>query len=349
MKAVTFHDVGNLQVDTVPDPVILQPTDAIVKVHLAGVCGSDLHVYHGRETGLDVGTVMGHELFGEIVALGSEVKKLRVGQQVMSPFTTSCGHCDFCRMGLTCRCREGGLFGWVAQGKGLQGAQAEYVRVPWAQGSLVPVPEGLDQELALLMGDVIPTGYFCADMAGINPAGTYVVLGCGPVGLMAVMGCFALGAEKVYAVDRVPERLAIARSFGAEPLSLDQDHLQERLLDVTNGRGADAVLEVVGSPQASRLAFDLVRPGGTISTVGVHTTPSFSFSPVEAYDKNLTFKIGRCPARHYMERLLPLVQSGRWDLKKVISHRLNLDQGKEAYRLFDEKREGCTKAILQAF
>lgn len=348
MQAITFQKPGLVKFDTVPDPKPHAPTDAVIKVHWAGVCGSDLHVYHGRETGLDVGTVLGHELVGEVVETGREVRHFKVGQMVMSPFTTNCGECRFCEIGLTCRCSKGALFGWVADGIGLQGAQAEYVRVPLADSSLQALPEGVTSELGLLIGDVLPTGYFCADMADIQPGRTYVVLGCGPVGLMAVVGCRDLGATTVFAVDRVPERLELAEAFGAQPLNFETQDVVGLIESATEGRGADAVLEVVGSPQASRLAYDLVRPGGIISTVGVHTSPQFSFSPVEAYDKNLTFKIGRCPARHYMNRLLPLVQSGDWALQKVISHRMSLRDGVEAYRIFDQKRDGCTKVILDA-
>lgn len=289
---------------------------------------------------------MGHELVGEVVALGKDVKDLSIGTKVMCPFTTNCGTCDFCTIGLTCRCQHGRLFGWVEGGEGLHGAQAEFVRVPFASGSLVPVPGALKDDIALLLGDVLPTGYFCADMAEIKPAGTYVVLGCGPVGLMAVVGCLDLGAENLLAVDRVPERLALAAKFGAQPINFDHEDVYDTVMTATKGRGADAVLEVVGSPQASRLAYELVRPGGIISTVGVHTTPHFSFSPVEAYDKNLTFKIGRCPVRHYIPKLLPMALEGKWDLSKIISHQLPLRSGLEAYRLFDEKKDGCTKAVL---
>lgn len=348
MKAITFQDVKQVRFQSVPDPKILAPTDAIIRVDWAGVCGSDLHVYHGRECGLDVGTVMGHELVGEVVDVGGEVRSFRPGQKVMSPFTTNCGQCDFCTMGMTCRCRHGHLFGWVQDGQGLHGAQAEYVRVPLADGSLHELPEGVEPELGLLLGDVLPTGYFCADMAEIHPGGVYVVLGCGPVGLMAVVGAAHLGAKHLFAVDRVEERLQLAQSFGATPLNFDTQDVHGEIMRYTDGKGADAVLEVVGSAAASRMAYEMVRPGGIIATVGVHTSPQFSFTPAEAYDKNLTFKIGRCPARHYMEKLIPLVKSGKWDLAKIISHRLPLEEGVAAYRMFDEKRLGCTKAILNA-
>jgi threonine dehydrogenase-like Zn-dependent dehydrogenase len=346
MRALTFRGRQTVAVESTADPAIETPTDALVRVSLTAICGSDMHVYHEREQGLDHGTVMGHEFVGEIVECGREVEGLSVGDPVLSPFTTSCGSCWFCREGLTARCERGQLFGWVEQGGGLHGAQAELVRVPLASGTLVPIPAGVSREEALLLGDVASTGYYCARQAGIRPEGLYVVLGCGPVGLMAVVGARHLGAERVLAVDSVAERLQLAEAYGATAVPLD-DQTLERVGAASEGRGADAVLEAVGSPQATRLAADLVRPGGTISAVGVHCEQQFSFSPVEAYDKNLTYRIGRCPARAVLPELVPLVQSKRQDLTRIISHRLPLEQGVEAYEMFDRKTDGCTKVVLQ--
>ncbi len=313
---------------------------------MAAVCGSDLHVYRGHETGLDAGTVMGHEFLGEVVDLGPEVSGLVPGDRVVSPFTTSCGSCFFCRCGLTARCTRGALFGWVENGVGLHGSQADYVRVPLADTTLVKVPGDVEGELALLAGDVLATGFFCAESAGAGPGDAVVVLGCGPVGIMAIVGSHELGADVVYAVDGVAERLEMAKSFGAVPIEL-ADEPVERVRGVTEGRGADAVLEAVGSREATRLAVDLVRAGGTIAAVGVHTEESFAFSPVEAYDKNLTYKAGRCPVRPRIERMLELVASGRYDLGRIISHRMPLSEGVRAYEIFDQKLEGCTKVVLR--
>ena len=346
MHALTFQGKENIVYQQVADPSVRTATDVIVKVKIAGVCGSDLHVYHCRETGLDNGTVMGHEFVGEVVETGRDVKNFRRGDLVFSPFTTSCGVCFYCKIGLTCRCEKGSFYGWVERGAGLHGGQAEYVRVPLADTTLLPLSNDLSLEQGLMLGDVFSTGYFCADMAGIKPKGTYVVIGCGPVGLMAVIGAKDLGAEHLSAIDTVPERLAKAQSFGAIPLNPLSINVIEKIKSVTNGRGADAVLEVVGSPSASRLAVDLVRPGGTISTVGVHTTPQFSFSPVEAYNKNLTYKVGRCPARFYAEKLIREGVVQRYDIASVISHRFNLADGAAAYRVFDKKEDNCLKAIL---
>lgn len=346
MRAITFVRERELSFETVPDPTIEQPTDALVRVQRTAICGSDLHVYLGRERGLDAGTVMGHEFVGEIVALGGECGKLTVGDRVLCPFTTSCGECRQCRSALTARCERGQLFGWVAAGRGLHGAQAELVRVPLASGTLVAIPEGVSDDVALLLGDVLTTGYYCAKRADLTPDGTHVVLGCGPVGLMAVVGAGELGARRILAVDRIPERLKLAETFGAETIDYGKTDAVARVMELTSGLGADTVMEAVGSPQATRLAVDLVRPGGTISVVGVHCEQSFAFSPIEAYDKNLTYRIGRCPARALLDELLPLARSGRHDFSAIFSHRLPLSQGIRAYEMFDSKSDGCTKAIL---
>lgn len=347
MKAITFQGPGELRVDTIPDPAIERPTDVIVRVRLTAICGSDLHVYHGLEQGLDLGTVMGHEFVGEIVDTGSEVRRLKRGDAVLSPFSTSCGRCFFCREGLTSRCASGSLFGWVENGEGLQGAQAELVRIPLADATLLPVPTDVTTDEALLLGDVLSTGYYCAQQADVSPGGTYAVLGCGPVGLSAIIGARELGAEEIYAIDCIAERLSLAEAFGATPVDFLRDNPADRLLRATDGRGADAVLEVVGNAAAHRSAVDLVRPGGTISVVGVHNESQFAFSPTEAYDKNLTYRVGRCPARHVAEWLIPVVRSKKYDLSAIISHRLPLEQGAAAYPMFDEKRDGCTKVVLE--
>jgi len=346
MKALTYHGDKTVRLEQVPDPKILEPGDAIVRVEVCAVCGSDLHVYHGRERGLDHGCVMGHEFVGEIVALGGAPGGLSKGDRVLSAFSTSCGDCAFCRIGLTSRCVSGELFGWVQEGRGLQGGQAEYVRVPLACSTLVSIPDGVDNDAALLLGDVFSTGWFCAEQAAIHPGSVCVIVGCGPVGLCAVMAASEMKAQRIFALDRVPERLALAQRLGAETVDIERDDPLAVVREATAGRGADAVLEVVGSSAAHRVAMDLVRPGGTLSVVGVHTENTFSFSPVEAYDKNLTYRVGRCPARRLASELLPLVQRRDFDFGAILSHRLGLDDGAEAYRIFDQKLDGCIKVSL---
>jgi threonine dehydrogenase-like Zn-dependent dehydrogenase len=347
MQALTFYRAEDIHYESVPDPKIQAPDDVILKVHLAGICGSDLHVYHGREKGLDAGTVMGHEFVGEIVALGENVRNFKKGDAVFSPFTTNCGACFYCRKDLTCRCISGQLFGWVQNGIGLHGAQAELVRVPLADSTLLRVPKNVLSEEALLLGDVFSTGYFCANMAEIKPEGTYVVIGCGPVGIMAIIAARELGAEKIFALEAIPERLSLANQLGAVAIDYQKEEATPMILEATGGRGADAVMEVVGNSSAAQLAIKLVRPGGIIAVVGVHNENHFAFSPAEAYDKNLTYKVGRCPARYYMQKLIPIVQKKKYDLTAIISHRLPLAEGVRGYKIFAEKLEGCTKVILK--
>ena len=346
MHALTFGGIGVIEYSSVKDPVLLQPTDAIVRITLAGICGSDLHVYHGRETGLDHGTIMGHEFVGIIEDAGSDVKKFKKGAKVLSPFTTSCGECFYCSIGLTCRCEKGNLFGWVEGAHGLQGAQAAFVRVPMADCTLLPLSSDLNEKKGLLLGDVFSTGYFCADNAAIKPKNIYVVIGCGPVGLMAIIAAKHLGAELLFAIDTIPERLEKARQFGATPLNASVLNVREEILHHTYGRGADAVMEVVGSEQTLKLAIDLLRPGGTISSVGVHTAKHFAFSPGQAYDKNLTYKSGRCPARYYADRLLKEGVPQRYGIEDIITHEFALKEGATAYEVFDKKLDGCIKSVL---
>ena len=346
MQALTFEGNEIIQCNNVADPEIINDSDAIVKITLSSICGSDLHVYHGRETGLDEGTVMGHEFTGIITEIGKDVKRFSKGARVLSPFTTSCGECYYCRIGLTCRCVKGNLYGWVEEGNGLQGAQASYIRVPMADTTLIPLSNDLNEEKGLLLGDIFSTGYFCAENANINSKGVYAVLGCGPVGLMAIIAAKHLGAEKIFVIDNISSRLEKARSFGAVPLNFSETNVKEEILSDTNGRGADAVMEVVGSDSALQLAMDILRPGGIISSVGVHTQEKFPFSPIEAYNKNLIYKSGRCPAHYYAEKLLKEEVVQRYPIEEIITHRFNLNEGARAYEVFDKKLDDCIKTVL---
>lgn len=346
MQALTFGGIRTITYSNVPDPELIHDDDAIVQITLSGICGSDLHVYHGRETGIDECTVMGHELAGIVVETGKNVKKFSNGSRVLSPFTTSCGQCYYCRIGLTCRCEKGQLLGWVQQGHGLHGAQAQYIRIPMADHTLIPLSNDLNDEKGLLLGDVFSTGYFCADNAGIKPGMNVVIIGCGPVGLMAVLAARHMGAETIFAIDLISERLEKAGAFGATSLNLSKEPIVDILKNKTAGRGADAVLEVVGSADALRLAMDLVRPGGTISSAGVHNEKQFSFSPGEAYDKNLVYKIGRCPAYHYAEKLIRGQVIQQYPVEEIITHRYALSDGAVAYDVFDKKLDHCLKPVF---
>ena len=346
MKAITYHGVHDVRCEEAADPSLRHPGDAIVEVALAGLCGSDLHVYHGRETGLDVGTVMGHEFVGRVVATGTDVQAFAAGDRVACPFSTCCGRCYYCELGLSARCTEGHLFGWVQDGAGLHGGQARLVRVPLADATLCRLPEDLADDAALLLCDVLPTGHHCASLAGVAPGGGYALIGCGPVGLMALLAAREMGAERLLAIDTIDARLAFAARLGGTPVDARRTDPISAVRAATGGRGADAVLEAVGSPAAGRLAFELVRPGGTIAAVGVHHEASFPFSPAQAYDRNLTYRIGRCPARSLMEGLIPLARRRRDDLVAILTHRLPLAEAADAYRRFDEKRDGCIKVAF---
>ncbi len=344
MLGACFLGAESVATCEVPDPGLLVDQDAIVSVRLAGLCGSDLHLYHGRESGADIGVVMGHEFVGEIVEVGAGVRDFRVGDSVCCPFSTNCGHCFYCRQGLTSRCEYGQLFGWRQDRTGLHGGQAQYVRVPWADASLLRIPAGVSDEHALLLGDNLSTAHFCADMAAVQPDGVYAVIGLGAVGLLCLQECLRRGA-RVAAIDLEPTRLEAAAALGAD-FTGQGEAAREWLADSSSGRGADAVLELVGLPAAQKLAYDLVRPGGVLSVIGCHCAPHFAFSPTQAYDKNLTYRTGRCPARHYMDRLGPWLADGSLSPARVITHRFGLQSASEAYDVFAGRKDGCLKAVL---
>ncbi len=346
MRAITFQGIEDVRLREVPDPRIEEPADALVQVERTAICGSDLHVFHGRERGLDLGTAMGHEFLGVVVEVGAAVAGFRPGDRVVSPFSTCCGRCFFCVRGLTSRCAEGQLFGWVERGKGLPGAQAEYVRVPLADSVLVRLPSDSTLDVAILVADVLPTGFHAAEAAGVSSDDVLAILGAGPVGLCALLAARERGVRRIFVFDAVAERLEHAARMGATPVSIAAAEPAVPVLDGTEGRGADAVIEAVGSPGATRLAVDLVRAGGTISAVGVHTEEAFAFSPAEAYAKNLVYRSGRAPVRASMERLLPWLRIHRNELSALISHRLPLEEGPRGYRIFDRKEECCTKVVL---
>lgn len=346
MKGVCFQSIGKVAYLDLPDPIIEHPMDAIVRVELAGMCGSDLHPFFGRETGLDAGTVMGHEFVGKVVAVGSEVRTISIGDRIFAPFSTSCGTCFYCQRGLTSRCIHSQLFGWRSSQKGLHGGQAELVRVPHADGTLAVLPKGISPESALLLGDNWSTGYFCAELANLQEDGLAVVIGCGSVGLLALQAAKLLGAKRIVAIDRVPQRRQRAIELGAIALEPNEDAVRQ-VKQMTEGRGADSVLELVGLPEAQRLAYDLLRPGGTMSVIGCHSAPHFAFSPSEAYDKNITYRTGRCPARHYMSQLLPGLSDNGVDLKSLITHRFDPADCVRAYDIFAHQKDGCIKSVFE--
>ncbi|HEY0679828.1 MAG TPA: alcohol dehydrogenase catalytic domain-containing protein [Chitinophagaceae bacterium] len=346
MKALTFQGKKTIEYSSIEDPVLIDEGDVILKVLVSSICGSDLHLYHQYEP-QDIGTAMGHEFIGEVMAKGKAVRHLKTGDIVICPFTTSCGSCYYCSVGLTCRCVKSQLFGWRSNGHGLHGGQAEFIRVPLAESTLKKIPEGISLQEGILLGDVMSTGFYCALQANIKPDEIYAVVGCGPVGLMAVLGAKEYGAEVVFAIDTVEDRLEIARSYGAIALNPLTQDISSIVSDATSGKGAAAVMEAVGKSSSMNTAYDLVRPGGIISSVGVCNDKNFSISPTQAYDKNLTLKVGRCPARYMMDQLTPIVQKKKYKVDSIISHNFPMSSGALAYQIFDEKRDGSIKVLLK--
>lgn len=345
MRGLRLDGIEDVRyVDDLPDPAIVAPTDAIVRVTAAGLCGSDLHPYLGREP-VRWGVVPGHELVGEVVAVGSRVAEVRPGDRVLAPFTTSCGACAACRSGLSARCEHGQLLGYGAPdappGDVLHGAQAELVRIPLADGTLVCVPEELDDATAVLLCDNLPTGWYAAERAGVTPGSTVAVVGCGAVGLCATAAAFALGAARVVAFDPVADRRDRARALGAEVGDPD---------DPPGGLVVDAAIEAAGPAPAQRFAAGLVRPGGTLSVIAVQTADAFGVSPVLAYDRNLTIRTGRAPVRSLLARLLPRIVAGEVVVPRdpVVTHPdVPLADGPDAYGRFAARTEGMGKVVLR--
>lgn len=344
MHAVCFRSPGVVAWEEVRDPRIEHPADAIVDVELAGLCGSDLHPFFGRERGLDPGTVMGHEFVGRVVGVGTDVRSVRPGDRVFAPFSTSCGQCATCHAGLTSRCDRGQLFGWITNGVGLHGGQAECVRVPLADGTLKQVPDALSADAALLLGDNFSTACYCADLADIRPDGVTVVIGCGSVGLLGIVAARMHGARTIVAVDPVPTRRARAAALGAVAVAPGPE-VSWTVASLGATRGAHSVMEFVGLPAAQRLAWETLSPGGVMAVIGCHSA-GFAFSPAEAYDKNLTYRTGRCPARHYMERLTERVVQDMPHITDVITHRFEPADCVNAYEVFAHHRDGCVKAVF---
>lgn len=362
MQAVCFQTVGEIATQDIPDAQVQGPNDAVVRVTMAGLCGSDLHPFWGREKGLLPGTVMGHEMVGTVEAVGGGVdpSQIVVGDRVYVPFSTNCGQCYFCQAGLSSRCETGQLFGWRNKGQtpqktapagidlsavGLHGCQSELVRVPLASSTLKRLPESISNEAGLLLGDNFSTGYYCAEMAEINPDGQYAVIGCGTVGLLCILAARSMGAERIVAIDPVDARRKQAEEIGAVAVAPEQ--AAREIKSRTAGRGVDSVMELVGVTEAQQLAYQIIRPGGIMSVIGCHCSPNFSFGPSDAYDKNLTYKTGRCPARHYMDLLTDRVAAGEFDLSGFVNREFSFAESKQAYDVFSNRKDGCMKAVFR--
>ncbi len=386
MRALRWYGTRDVRVETVPDPTIEQPRDAILKVSSCAICGSDLHLYEGLIPSLEKGDILGHEFMGEIVEVGAGVTNLRVGDRVVVPFTMGCGQCHFCQKDLWSLCDNSnrnaalaekafgqspsGMFGYTHLFGGYAGGQAEYVRVPFADVGGFKVPEGLTDEQVLFLGDIFPTGYMAAENCDIVPGDIVGVWGCGPVGLFAIKSAYMLGASQVIAIDRFPERLEKARAWGATAINYEETDLLETLKSLTHGHGPDSCIDAVGMeahgagldswydrvkqavklesdrPTAFRQIIQACRKGGTISVPGVYGGFIDKVPLGAAFNKGLTIRFGQTHVHRYMQSLLERIQSGEIDPSFVISHRMRLDDAPRGYEMFQKKEDRCTKIVL---
>ncbi|MGW0683432.1 alcohol dehydrogenase catalytic domain-containing protein [Streptomyces sp. NPDC002754] len=336
MRATFIHEAGDVRVDNAPDPVIEQPTDAVVRIVRSCVCGSDLHFFHSL-TAADGPMPIGHEFIGVIEELGSDVSGFSRGDLVVSPFAFADNTCEFCRQGLHTSCAKGGWYG----SPGVGGAQADAIRVPQAQGTLVKLPKGVDDKLLpslLTLADVYGTGYHAAHQAHIKPGDSVTVVGDGAVGLLAVLSAKQMGAEQIILMGRHKARTDLGRDFGATDVIAERgEEGIAKVRDLTGGHGTRAVLEAVGHMPAYEMAVGAVRPGGVISRVGV---PQYEDAPVgfgSLFGKNATLTGGPAPVRAYIERLMPAVLDGTVDPGRVFDRTLTLDEIPEAYRAMDQR------------
>lgn len=388
MKALCWYGTEDVRVATVPDPTIEDAGDVIVKITSTAICGSDLHLYDGLMPTMEKGDVLGHEPMGEVVEVGKAVTKLRVGDRVVVPFTISCGSCFFCQKGLFSLCDRSnpnaelarkamgqspaGLFGYSHMLGGFAGGQAEYLRVPFADVGPIKIPAGLADEQVLFLSDIFPTGYMAAENAEIEPGDTVAIWGCGPVAQFAIQSAWLLGAGRVIAIDRIPERLAMAETHGkAETINYEKEDVYERLMEMTNGRGPDRCIDAVGcEAHASGLrgAYDTVkqtigvetdrpfvlreaimccRKGGTLSIPGVYIGFADKIPVGALMNKGLTLKTGQTHVQRYLQPLLDLIMAGKIDPSFVVTHRVGLEEGPDMYKTFRDKKDDCIKVVLK--
>ena len=384
MKALAWHGKGDIRCDTVPDPQIQHPRDAIIKVTSCAICGSDLHIFDGVIPSMKGGDVIGHEAMGEVVEVGRDCSTLKVGDRVVVPFTISCGECFFCKRGYFSGCERSnpnarlaaelwghspaGLFGYSHLLGGFPGGQAEYLRVPFADVGPIKVPAGLSDDQVLFLSDIFPTGYMGAEFCEIKGGETIVVFGCGPVAQFSIRSAFLLGAERVIAVDTVPERLRMAEAAGAITI----DFMKEDVYDLTHGRGADACIDAVGTephtsasfdtmldrakvaiggatdrPHVLRQAINNTRNFGIVSIIGVYGGFVDKVPMGSAINRGLTFKMAQTPVQHYLPKLMERIEKGEIDPSFVITHKVKLEDGPDMYRVFRDKQDGCIKVVLQ--
>ncbi|MFL6520148.1 MAG: zinc-dependent alcohol dehydrogenase [Chthoniobacterales bacterium] len=388
MRALRWYGKGDVRVETVPDPTIEEPRDAIVKVTSCAICGSDLHLYDHFMVGLEKGDILGHEFMGEVVEVGKGVNgKLKVGERVVVPFTIFCGECDQCKKGNFSVCERtnrkkenaekmfghstAGLFGYTHLTGGYSGGQAEYVRVPFADCTHIKVPDSLTDERVLFLGDIFPTGWQAAAQCDIQPTDTVAIWGCGPVGQFTIRSAILLNAKQVIAIDRVPERLAMAQAAGATTINFETQSVVEILNDLTQGKGPEKCIDAVGMeahvsstldsvvdrakqammmetdrPHVLREMMYVCRPAGTLSIPGVYGGLMDKIPFGAAMNKGLTFRMGQTHVNRWTDDLLRRIEEGEIDPSFVITHRMNLNDAPEMYETFRDKKDGCIKVVL---
>ena len=335
MRAVTFQAPGQVRVEEKPDPELSAADDAVVRVEASGICGSDLHIYHGRVP-VAPGFTIGHEFVGTVVSAGDEVERVAVGDRVLGTFHTACATCTPCLRGDYHRCRKQRTFGHGAHLGDLQGAQAELLLVPRANLTLRRVPEGMSAEVALFAGDVMGTGYHAVAHAGMKAGDTVAVLGLGPVGLCAVQAAIAGGAVRVFAIDTVAERLEMAGRFGASPLHLTEADPKKAVRAATEGWGVDGVVDAVGDPGPLALAVSLARDAGTVSGIGAYAGKG-EVPLGLAWLKGLQLRLGLANVIAHVDRVLALMEAGKLDPGPLVTHHIALDEAAEAYRVYDNR------------
>jgi len=387
MKALRWYDSKKVRVEDAPDPRIEHPKDAIVKVTSTAICGSDIHLYDGFVNTLEKGDILGHEFMGEIVEAGPEVRSLKPGDRVVCSFTISCGECEYCRKGYFSLCHVsnpnarmqetflGGhtaaIYGYSHMFGGFSGGQAEFVRVPFADQGALKVPSHLKDEQVLFLSDIFPTGFMAAENCMLQGGETVAIWGCGPVGQFAIRSALMLGARRVIAIDRLPERLAMAKAAGAEVLNFETDKIHDALMEMTRGHGPDACIDAVGMeaheggligtydkvkqvmrvetdrPFALRQAIMACRKGGVLSVIGAYGGLADKIPLGAMFNKALTVRNGQCNVQKYWQGLLEKVVTGAIDPAFVITHRLRLSEAAEGYETFTEKKDGCIKIVLK--
>jgi 2-desacetyl-2-hydroxyethyl bacteriochlorophyllide A dehydrogenase len=342
MRAVTYQAPGEVRLEERPEPEIGFPDEAVVRVEASGICGSDLHIYHGRVQ-IEPGFVIGHEYVGTVLAVGDAVSGVAVGDRVLGTYCTACGECFFCRRGDFHKCDQGRVFGHGATLGSLQGAQAEQLLVPTADLTLRRIPSGLSDEVALFAGDVMGTGYHAIEALEVEPGGSVAVLGLGPVGLCAVQAARAAGAEQVIAVDSVSERLRMAESFGARAVHLTEEDVRGAVKQATEGRGVDGTVDAVGHPDALEMACRLTRKAGTVSATGVYAERIDLHMGI-VWIKALTLKTGHANVIAHLDPVLERLQSGELDPAPLVTHHMKLDEAADAYAIYD--RHEALKIVL---